>query len=354
MEKKKTKATIHDIARELNIAASTVSRALNGNPRISDQTKRAVDKAAKAFNYQPHRLAAALRNGKSKVIGVIIPSADRNFFGSIVRGVEEVLIKANYQVMICQTHEDPVQEAAAIEALLSSRVDGIIASLAKRTENFDHFRKAKSKGIPVILFDRSNDELEISHVVIDDYLGAYKAVEHLARQGCKRIAHFTNFQKIPIYRERLRGYKAALEDHGLPFLKELVVESNLQLEDGRMSMQQLMKLPVLPDAVFASSDLSAMGALQVLKENAIKIPEQVAIVGFSNEPFTMFSDPPLSSVDQHCKRMGNTASEIFLEEIKNTSDKFIPKKIVLMPELVIRKSSMKVPVEVAQPEVLVN
>ncbi|NOT76867.1 MAG: LacI family DNA-binding transcriptional regulator [Cyclobacteriaceae bacterium] len=335
------KATIHDIARELQIAASTVSRALNDSPRISEQTKRAVNKAAKAFSYQPHHIAAALRNGKSNIIGVIIPSADRNFFGSIVRGIEEVAIKARYQVMICQTHEDPRLEAAAVEALLNSRVDGIIASHSKKTENFDHFLKAKSKNIPVILFDRSNDELEISHVVIDDYLGAYKAVEHLIQQGCNRIAHLTSYQKINIYKERLRGYKAALEDNGIPFLSELVVEGDMQLIDGRNCMVKLLELDALPDAVFSSSDLSAMGALQVLKERNVKVPEQVAIMGFSNEPFTEFSDPPLSSIDQHCKRMGNIASEIFLDEISASPlDKFIPKKIVLMPELVIRRSSM--------------
>jgi LacI family transcriptional regulator len=338
----RNKATIRDIARELNVTASTVSRALNDHPRISENTKKAVIKIAKQLNYQPHRIAAALRNGKSYIIGVIIPTADRNFFGSIVRGIEEVANSAKYQVMICQTYEDPEKEAAAIEALLNSRVDGIIASLSKRTEDFTHFAKVKSKGTPLILFDRSNDELGVSHVVIDDFLGGYKAVEHLILQGCRRIAHFTNIQKINIYKERLRGYRAALEDYGIPFKEELVIESNLQLKDGRESMQRLLEFSELPDAVFSSSDLGAMGALQVLKENNIAVPQTVSLVGFSNEPFTMFSDPPLTSVDQHTMRMGNTASEIFLEEVKASSqEKFIPKKIVLMPELVIRESSLR-------------
>jgi LacI family transcriptional regulator len=336
------KARIVDIARELDLAASTVSRALNNHPRISKETKKAVNLAAKAINYQPHRLAAALRNGKSNVIGVMIPTIDRNFFGSIVRGIEEELKKEGYQIMICQTYEDPSLEAAAIEVLLNLRVDGIIATLSKRTTNFDHFLKAKSKGIPVVLFDRSNDELDFSHVIIDDFMGAFRAVDHLVQQGCRRIAHFTNFQKINIYKERLRGYREALEKNGIPFLPQLVIESDMQLEDGRVSMQTLLEGNLLPDAVFSSSDLGAMGALQVLKENNIRVPEEVAIVGFSNEPFTSFSDPPISSVDQHCKRMGNAASEIFLEEIKQKSTtKFIPRKVVFMPELVIRRSSLR-------------
>jgi LacI family transcriptional regulator len=334
--------TVHDIAKELSVTASTVSRALNNHPRISEATKKAVMLVAKQMNYQPHRLAAALRNGKSRVIGVIVPVANRNFFGSIVRGVEEVANNANYQVMICQTHEDPEMEAKAVEALLNSRVDGIIASLSKKTTDFSHFIKVKSKGVPLVLFDRASDQLEVSTVVIDDYLAGYKAVEHLIRQGCRRIAHFTNIQKINIYKERLRGYRAALEDNNIQFDPKLVLESNMQLEDGRQSMRKLLDMNEVPDAVFSSSDLGAMGALQICKENKIKVPEQVAIVGFSNEPFTEFSDPPLTSVDQHSLRIGNMASEIFLEEVNAPGDqKFIPKKIVLTPELVIRGSSLK-------------
>jgi LacI family transcriptional regulator len=339
---KTQRTTVYDIARELNLTASTISRALNNHPSISDRTKKSVIRMSKKLGYQPHRIAAALRNGKSNIIGVIVPVADRNFFASIVRGIEEKANQANYQVIICQTYEDPAKEEAAIEALLNTQVDGIIASLSKRTEQFNHYSKVISKGIPLILFDRANDSLGVSHVVIDDYSASYNAVKHLIEQGCKRIAHFTNVEKINIYKERLRGYKTALLDTGLPFDARLVVESDLQLEDGRKSMQMLLSATGLPDAVFSSSDLGAIGAMQVLKENHIKIPQQVALVGFSNEPFTMFCDPPLTSIDQHCKRMGHTASEMFLDEVAlSGSGNFIPKKVVLMPELIIRGSSMR-------------
>jgi LacI family transcriptional regulator len=340
MEKHRT--TVHDIAKELNVAASTVSRALSNHPGISDATKKVVIRMTKKLNYSPHGIAAALRNGRSNIIGVIVPVADRTFFASIVRGIEEIANKAQYQVMICQTYEDPLKEAAAIEALLNSRVDGIIASLSKRTEDFIHFSKVRSKGIPLILFDRANDELGVSHVVIDDYAASYKAVKHLIEQGCKRIAHFTNFEKINIYKERLRGYKTALEDHGISIDPCLVLESNLQLEDGRKCAFEVLKSSPLPDAIFSSSDLGAVGALQVLKENHIRVPQQIALIGFSNEPFTMFTDPPITSIDQHCKQMGNTAAEIFLDEVKVSSTSlFIPKKVVLMPELIVRESSLK-------------
>jgi LacI family transcriptional regulator len=337
----KKKYTIHDIAKKLNITASTVSRALNDHPRISEATKKAVQRAAVKLNYQPNNIAAALRNGKSNIIGIIVPTVDRNFFASIVRGIEEIANASRYNVMICQTYDNYEKEVATVEALLNARVDGIIASHAKETKDFEHFLKVKEKGIPVILFDRFNDELEVSQVVSDDFLGAYKATEHLIQQGCKRIAHFTNILKISIYKERLRGYVEALQAHGISFDESLVVESNLQLEDGRESMQKLLALTQMPDGVFSASAYGVMGALQVLKEKGIKVPQEVALIGFTNEPFCSFSEPALSTVDQHNLRMGNAAAEIFLEEIADEEKKFIPQKIVLKPELVIRQSSLR-------------
>ena len=338
---KKERATIHDIAKKLNITASTVSRALKDHPRISTETKKAVQKVAQKLNYQPNNIAAALRNGKSNILGIIVPWADRSFFSSIIRGIEEIANDSNYNVMICQTYEDPKKEISSVEALLNARVDGVLVSYGKNTLNFDHFHKIKERGIPLILFDRSNDELEVSHVVIDDFLGAYKATEHLIQQGCKRIAHFTNTRKISIYKDRLRGYREALLANNLPYDESLVIESDLQLEDGRNSMQQLLKLKERPDAVFSASAYGILGALQVLKENGIKIPEEVALVGFANEPFTSFTEPSLSTVEQHSMRIGNAAAEIFLEEALDTDKKFIPQKIVLKPELIIRQSSLK-------------
>jgi LacI family transcriptional regulator len=338
---KKEKATIHDIAKKLNITASTVSRALNDHPRISEETKKAVLKAAQKLNYQPNHLAAALRNGRSNIIGIVVPTVDRSFFSSVVRGIEEIANKAKYNVMICQTHDLYEKEVATIDALLNSRVDGIIISHGKETSNFDHFNKVKERGIPLILFDRYNDDLEVSQVVIDDYLGAFQATQHLIRQGYKRIAHFTSARKITIFRERLRGYREALEKNNIPFDESLVVESNLQLEDGRNSMSKLLALKKRPDAVFSASALGIMGAMQVLKENDIRIPEEFGLVGFSNEVFTSFTEPSLTTVEQHSVQIGNAAAELFLEEISKGKAGFVPQKIVLKPELIIRDSSVR-------------
>ncbi|GHN02316.1 LacI family transcriptional regulator [Cytophagales bacterium WSM2-2] len=338
---KKEKATIHDIAEKLNITASTVSRALKDHPRISTETKKAVLKVAQKLNYQPNHIAAALRVGKSNIIGIIVPTVDRSFFSSVIRGIEEIANASHYNVMICQTYDNYDKEVATVEALLNARVDGIIVSHGKETKDFSHFLKVKERGIPLILFDRTNNDLEVSQVAIDDYLGAYKATEHLIQQGCKRIAHFTNTLDISIFKERHRGYREALMNNGLIYDESMVIGSNLQAEDGRNCMQQLLKLKELPDGIFSASALAIAGAMQVLKENNIKIPEQVALVGFSNESLMSFTEPTLSAVDQHSMRMGNAAAEIFLEEISSDAQKFIPQKIVLKPELIVRQSSMR-------------
>lgn len=335
------KTTIHDIAKKLNITASTVSRALKDHPRISEETKKAVQKVAMKMNYQPNHIAAALRKGRSNIIGIIVPTADRSFFSSVIRGIEEIANQSRYNVMICQTYDIHQKEIDTVEALLNARVDGIIASHAKETSNFDHFQKVKNKGIPLVLFDRVSDEVDVSNVVIDDFLGGYKATEHLISQGCVRIAHFTSTRKIAIYKERMRGYREALDKYGMPFDNSLVVESNMQLEGGRASMAKLIESGNLPDAVFSSSAYSAMGAMQVLKENNLRVPQDVALVAFSNEPFTSFTDPALTTVDQHPMRMGNAAAEIFLREMNAGNKKYIPQKVVLKPELIIRPSSLK-------------
>jgi len=338
---KKERATIHDIAETLNVTASTVSRALKDHPRISEKTKKAVLRVAQELNYQPNHIATALRVGKSKIIGIIVPNVDRSFFASVIRGIEENANASQYNVMICQTYDNYEKEVATVEALLNARVDGIIVSHAKETQDFSHFLKVKERGIPLILFDRTNNDLEVSQVAIDDFLGAYKATEHLIQQGCKRIAHFSNALSVSIYKERHRGYTEALIDNGFKYDESLVIGSNLQTEDGRTSMLRLLELKEMPDGIVSSSALAIGGAMQVLKEKNIKIPEQIALVGFSNEAFMSFTEPTITAVDQHSMRMGNTAAEIFLQEISSDAEKFIPQKIVLQPELIIRQSSLR-------------
>ena len=341
---KNKETTIHDIAEELSITASTVSRALKDHPRISDSTKEQVIETAEKLNYQPNNIAAALRKGKSNIIGVIIPMADRNFFASIIRGIEEVVNQAGYRVIISQSNDSAEKEKQNITALLESQVDGILASYAKETTNFSHYEEITKRNVPLILFDRLHEtleSLEVESVVINDYLGAYKATEHLIEQGCRRIAHFSGYQQVSIYKERRRGYEEALKRHNIPIDEDLIIESNLKLEAGRDLGRKVLSWDELPDAIFSASDYGAVGAMEVLKSSDIRIPEDIAIVGFLNEPFTSFVEPSLTTVDQHGERMGQIAAQKYLDLMNKKKKNYAPSKTVLNPELIVRKSSLK-------------
>ena len=337
----KTRVTIHDIARELNVTASTVSRALNGHRTISESTRNAVVETARRLNYKPNHIAAALRRGRSNIVGVIVPAADRSIFAKVIRGIEDQVARAGYSVIVCQTYENFQKEKQVLDTLLRTRVDGVLASIAKDSKTYDHYRRVREEGVPLVLFDRTVENIGASTVTINDFRGAYIATDHLIRQGCSRIAHFAGLQHINIYKERYRGYCEALKDHQLPFDPSLVMICPSDVDNGRECAEKMMQMKNPPDAIFSSSDYAALGAIQWLKYRGIAIPGQVAVTGFANEPFTSYIDPALSSVDQHSKRMGYFAAKVFLEEMENPA-RHIPQKTVLEPELIIRSSSLKV------------
>ncbi|OGX87091.1 LacI family DNA-binding transcriptional regulator [Hymenobacter glacialis] len=333
------RTSISDIAKELNLAVSTVSRALSGHSRISEATSKRVWKLAEKLNYQPNHLAAALRKGRSNTLGVIVPHIDGHFFALVIKGVEAVANKAGYNVMLCQSNEDYVHEQKNIETLMNAQVDGVLVSLARTTHDFKHFEKVRKRDIPLVFFDRILDGVNVSAVVLDDYQGGYQSVQHLLEQGCRRIAHFGGPQHLNIYKNRYAGYCQALHDHGVPFDQELVVFGDMTLADGMRSMTELLQLPQRPDAVFSASDFSAVGALQVLKQHQLRIPQDIALTGFSNETFASFTEPMLTSVDQRCEEMGGAAVRLLLEMVQERPTQLSPRKILLQPQLVVRESS---------------
>ncbi|WP_209328926.1 LacI family DNA-binding transcriptional regulator [Lunatimonas salinarum] len=339
---KKDKATIHDIANKLGITASTVSRALNNHPRISARTKELVHEAAKEINYKPNSFAVALRNGRSRLIGIIIPTVNRNFFSSIVRGIEEYANQHDYRVVITQSYDNYEKEKQTVNALIDAQVDGIMVSLGKNTTALTHFKKAIERGIPLVFFDRVAEELPVSQVVIDDFQAAFQMTEHLIQQGYRRIAHFNSPMKINIFQERLRGYRQALENYGLKVDPELILYSNLQLEDGRESVASLLNQGIPFDAIFSASDYSIVGALQELKKNGIKVPEAVGLAGFGNEPFTEFTDPPLSTVDQVSIPMGQSVAKMFFDLLESEEKSLPIQKVMLRPKVIFRKSTQKI------------
>jgi LacI family transcriptional regulator len=338
---KKKKTTIKDIASVLNISAAAVSKALHNDSRISEKTKIAVRQVAENLQYQPNHLASALRSGKSHLVGVIVPRTNSNFFSSVIQNIEEVLNKKGYSIIITQSNESYKKECDSIDTLLYTQVDGIIASMANETVDLSAYEKIKAKGIPLILFDRGENDLNVDYIGIDDYNSSHLIVEHLVENGCKRIAHIGGYKRTRIFNNRIRGYIDALRKHKLPLDEELLTESGLTIEDGRRKMTELLQLPSKPDAVYVAGDYAALGALQILKERNIQIPEEIALVGFGNEPFTDMVTPKISSVNQHSAEIGKQAANTFLKYVgQETIDQQL-NKIILNAELIVRESSHK-------------
>ena len=337
MNKKRT--TIKDIANVLNISPAAVSKALHDHSRISTKTKVAVRRVAKELNYQPNHLASALRKGKSNLVGVIVPRTNSNFFSSVIENIEAVLNKAGYNIIITQSNESFEKECSNIDTLLFTQVDGIIASLANETVDLSYFEKIKSKGIPLILFDRGENNLNVDYVGINDYESSHIIVEHLVSKGCKRIAHIGGHRRTRIFNNRIRGYIDAIKKNNLPIDDSLVIESSLTLEDGRREMTNLLKLKNRPDAVYVAGDYAALGALQVLNENNISVPKDIRLIGFGNEPFTSFVSPTITSINQHSEEIGRLAAETFLERVAQPEVKQSLNKIILDAELIVRDSS---------------
>jgi len=335
----KKRTTLKDIATVLGISTAAVSKALNDDARISVKTKKAVKQVAKELNYQPNHLASALRKGKSKLVGLIVPRTNSNFFSSVVENMEEVLNKAGYNIIITQSNESFEKECDNIDTLLYLQVDGIIASMANETVDLSFYEKIKSNGIPLVLFDRGENDLNVDYIGINDYDSSHMIIEHLVAQGCKRIAHIGGFRRTRIFNNRIRGYIDAIKKHDLPHDDELLIESSLTLEDGRHQIQKLLTLKNRPDAVYVASDYAALGALQVLKEKNIKVPEEIKLVGFGNEPFTSLVTPSITSIDQHSKQIGKLAAETFLDYVDKDVVQQSLNKLILDSELIVRDSS---------------
>ena len=335
------RVTISDLAKELNTTTSTISRALRNHPSISISMRKKVSELAKQRNYQVNSMAANLRSGKSMTIGVIVPHINRDFFANVISGIEEVAKKEGYSVVICQTKDKIEKEKKCIETFLRTRVDGILVSVGLETDTFDHLDQVKKMNVPLIFFDRVQESSNSMSIVNDDVEGSFQGVSHLLDEGYKRIAIFAGPEHINIYRNRKQGYLNALDKRGIKIDKKLIVFNNLSYDAGVESIKELMKLQNPPDAIFSSSDYCAVGALHWLKTNGYKIPEDIGIVGYSNEKFTSFISPSLTSIDQHSLEMGRYSAKTFFDLIKSDKKDIILNSLSINPKLIIRESSKR-------------
>lgn len=330
-------ATIIDIARALNISPSTVSRALNDHPSISIQTKKDVHELAEKLNYHPNLTARNLLKKRSGIIGVIIPEITSYFFSMVITGIQDIVSSVGYKLIISQTNESFEEEKKLANEMALMRVEGLLVSPSFNTGSYEHLEEARRSGIPVVIFDRDCPGFESSKVFVDVYDGAYQAVKYLIDSGCRKIAHIAGPVSIPTFQERFNAYRNALSDQGREVDPSLIVYSlGFSAEDGVSAIHNLLDQASDIDAIFCVNDAVAIGAMHVLRERGYRIPEDISIIGYDDEPYSCYFSPALTTIWQPVYDMGLLSSKILLDSI-NKDTPF--RHEVLKPELVIRESS---------------
>jgi LacI family transcriptional regulator len=333
--------TIYDLARELSLSPATISRGLKNNQNINKLTAKRINDKAEEMGYRHNNFASNLRTQKTHTIGVIVHELNSNFITSVLAGIEKVTTEAGYDLIIAHSSESFAKEAANSLNLYHKRVDGLIASLAFDTKGLDHFKHFQEKGIPVIFFDRVEEQSESTKVIIDNYKCGYQATEHLIQQGCKRIVIVTANLNRNVYAQRLKGYKDALFDADIKFDDKLVLIKDLSEKCGREAALQILKMKPMPDAAFITNDFTAAICMQTLKENDIRIPEDIAIVGFNNDAISKIIDPQLTTVNYPGVDIGEIAARNLIAHLKGVTKLSQTNTIVVRSELIIRKSSLR-------------
>jgi DNA-binding LacI/PurR family transcriptional regulator len=338
--KKSHQTTIIDIAKSLGVAPSTVSRALNNKAEINPETRQAILKVAYELDYKPNLLAQSLNRGETHTIGVIIPNIERPFFAGVLAGIQNVASNAGYRVIICQSNETHQTEILNVQALIASRVDGLLISHSKETYTFDHIKLHLNKGIPIVHFDRVCNELDTPKVIQEDFKGSFDLVEHLIEQGCKRIAIMAGPEKLLISHTRFEGYKAALKKHGIKFDKYLVFHGNFKKEDSLNALTRWLDLPNPPDGIFTVHYANAIEMMVEVKKRNIQIPQEIAFVGFGDELIAELFEPSLTVFHLFPYKVGETAASLLIDNIIH-KENFMQYSQTVKGELMIRRSSLK-------------
>jgi LacI family transcriptional regulator len=320
MSRKST--VLKDIAKELNVSISTVSRALKGNPRISQETQKKVKKMAKELGYISVDTLHEQDAANSNLIGVIVPRISYHLYAMAISGIESIAEQNDMHIIVCQSNESYQRERGLVYELIRAGVKGIICSLASETKEFSHFQKVKDRKIPLVFFNRECDDIDTHKVTIDNKRAAYEAVSHLVAIGCEKIAYLGGPGVLQINRNRLQGYKQALREHKMPILDHRMVYSRFDRESTLSAARSLLYTPDFPDGILTFSDQIAISVMLAAKERGISIPEQLALIGFNNEPVDELLEPSLSSIDQPGFRMGEEAAHLLLQQLHDASFPF--------------------------------
>lgn len=339
--KPKRDVTIYDIAKKLEISSATVSRGLQDHPAISKNTKKKILEAAKALGYRHNNFASSLRKQKTNTVGVIVHELNSNFITSVLAGIEKITNDAGYDLIIAHSSESFKKESANADNLFHKRVDGLIASLAFDTTGLEHYKQFQEKGIPIIFFDRVEESSDFTKVFIDNYKCGYQATQHLVEQGARKIVLVTASLNRNVYAQRHKGYKDALHHNGIPFNPEYVLIKDLSEQCGVEAALQILDMKPRPDGAFITNDFSAAVCMQTLKQHGVRIPEDIAIVGFNNDAIGKIVEPQLTTIDYPGSEMGEIVARNLIDHLQGVSNLKHTNTIVVRSDLVIRKSSLK-------------
>ena len=333
--------TIYDIARQLDLSPATVSRALQDHPAINRNTKNLIADKAREMGYRTNTFASNLRRQRTNTIGVIVPRLNSNFMSAVLAGMEKVANESAYNLIISQSLESVKKEVANARTMFNSRVDGLLVSLAYDTDTIEHFDPFIRKDIPLLFFDRVFAHERCASIVIDNVRAGYEATDHLIRQGCARIMHVTGDLRRNVYADRLKGYQQALEGQGLPYDASLVRVTDLSGEAGVAAARHLLAGETRPDGLFVANDFCAVNCIRELKRAGIRIPEEVAVVGFNNDPVASVIEPALTTVHYPGGQMGEIAAKTLISHLNGLTSMRVTNTIILRSELVIRQSSLR-------------
>jgi LacI family transcriptional regulator len=333
--------TIYDIARKLKISPTTVSRGLQDHPAISSKTKKKIFDMVEELGYRTNHFARNLRQQKTRTIGVIVHELNSNFITSVLSGIEKVTAAAGYDLIITHSSESSAKEAANAKNLFNKRVDGLIASLSFDTENLQHYEPFTRKHIPVIFFDRVEQDGNSTGVVIDNARCGYLATSHLIEQGCRRIAHITSSLRRNVYSLRYKGYQDALFDNNIPFDEKLLIISDLSENASIEAAKRVLKMKPLPDGIFITNDFVAAVCMRTFKEHGIRIPQDIAIVGFNNDAIGKLIEPALTTINYPGVDIGEIAARNLINHLSGITNLSQTNMIVVRSELIVRESSKK-------------
>lgn len=336
--------TIKDIAKRFNCSPSTVSRALNDHATINPDTRANIQEYAKQVGYQRNELSLGLLNKRSGTLGIVVPTISAYFEATVIEGLHATLNPMGYALSICVTNESSYMERDFVNKLLSNRVEGIFISIAQETNDlgyYEHLESVIQRSVPLIFIDREFEGFAASRATVNDYWGAFAAVEHLVQMGCRRIAHLRGPEGLTVSEQRLAGYLDCLQKYQIAVDEDLIVHTNFKVESAIVPTQRLLELPVRPDAIFAANDQVAIGAMRVILDRQLRIPNDIAIVGFDNSPISAYTYPSLTTVARPGVGIGMEASRMFRNYVSGGGASQRSESIILPSELIIRESSLK-------------